>query len=72
MPGGSRMAVAMSVVGFATTAISILLACLPPSAARDSALAVLRVVGSSLALVVFGEWFYARGKVRQEREGCGF
>ena len=65
VPGGSKVAVGMGLLGFATTAISIVLACLPPADARHPALAVLKVVGSSLALIVVGVWLYARGKARR-------
>ena len=65
VPGGSAMAVAMGLLGFTTTAISIVLACLPPADARDPTLALLKVVGSSLALVAVGVWLYARGKARR-------
>lgn len=66
VPGGKPAAIAMGAVGFATTAISIVLACLPPADARHPALAVLKVVGSCLALVALGMWLYARGKARRE------
>jgi amino acid transporter len=71
VPGGSAMAVAMGLLGFSTTAISIVLACLPPTDARDPTLAVLKVVGSSLALVVLGVWLYVRGKARRSAGGQG-
>jgi amino acid transporter len=69
VPGGKPVAIAMGAVGFATTAISIVLACLPPADARHPALAVLKVLGSCLALVVLGMWLYARGKARRQATG---
>jgi len=65
VPGWTGGAVAMGLMGFGTTAISIVLACLPPADAHHPALAVLKVVGSSLALVAVGVWLYARGKARR-------
>lgn len=70
VPGGKPVAIAMGAVGFATTAISIVLACLPPADARSPALAVLKVVGSCAALVVLGMWLYARGKARRAATGA--
>ncbi|HKQ57028.1 MAG TPA: APC family permease [Candidatus Eisenbacteria bacterium] len=64
-PGGSPVAILLGVVGFATTAISIVLAVVPPSDEQHPTLAVLKIVGSSLALVVLGAWLYSRGKARR-------
>jgi len=64
-PGGPGMAVFLGLLGFATTAISIGLALLPPPDARNPALSVLKVAGSSLALVALGAWLYVRGRARR-------
>ena len=66
-PGGAPCAVALGLLGFATTAISIALALLPPPDARDPLLAVLKVAGSSLVLVALGAVLYLRGKARRSR-----
>jgi len=66
-PGGAPCAVALGILGFATTAISIALALLPPPDARDPLLAVLKVAGSSLVLVALGAVLYLRGKARRSR-----
>lgn len=65
VPGGAPVAIVLGVVGFATTAISIGLALVPPPDARDPALAVLKVAGSSLALVAAGVLLYARARRRR-------
>src|SRR5438874_12406411 len=54
VPGGPRVAVALAVLGFATTAVSIVLACVPGADEPNRALAVTKIVGSSLLLVVIG------------------
>ena len=64
-PGGAPVAVLMGLLGFATTAISIGLAVLPPPEARNPGLAVVKVVGSTVALLVLGAWLYWRGKARR-------
>jgi amino acid transporter len=69
VPGGAPVAVAMAMVGFATTAVAIVLACLPPADSRDPALAVLKIVGSNLALVALGIWLYRRGRARRAAGG---
>lgn len=66
-PGGAPCAVALGLLGFATTAISIALALLPPPDARDPLLAVLKVGGSSLVLVALGAMLYLRGNARRAR-----
>jgi amino acid transporter len=66
VPGGRPVAIVLASVGLATTAISIVLAALPPEDATDATLAVLKVVGSGVALLVIGVILYARarGKAR--------
>jgi hypothetical protein len=64
-PGGAPVAILLGVVGFATTAISIVLAVVPAADERNPALAVLKVAGSSLVLVALGAWLYARGRARR-------
>jgi glutamate:GABA antiporter len=66
-PGGAPCAVALGLMGFATTAIAIALALLPPPDARSPLLAVLKVAGSSLVLVALGAALYLRGKARRTR-----
>jgi glutamate:GABA antiporter len=65
VPGGTPVAIALGVLGFATTAISIGLALVPAPDAKDPALAVLKVAGSSLVLIVAGVLLYLRGRARR-------
>src|SRR5437899_66569 len=64
VPGGPRVAVALAVLGFTTTAVSIVLACIPGADEPDKALAVEKIVGSSLLLVAIGSVVYWSGRRR--------
>src|SRR5262249_24090525 len=50
VPGGRPAAVALAVVGFAVTAVSIVLSCIPGDDEPDKTFFVVKVVGASLAL----------------------
>ena len=65
VPGGRRAAIALASLGFITTAVSIVLACVPPDDEPDKVLAVVKVVGSSVVLVAMGAIVYALGRRRQ-------
>src|SRR5438045_9246404 len=58
VPGGPPVAIALAVVGFIVTAISIVLAAVPPDDEPNKMLAVVKVAGSSLALVGIGVAVY--------------
>ncbi|PYR62157.1 MAG: hypothetical protein DMF91_07670 [Acidobacteria bacterium] len=64
VPGGPSVAIALAALGFVTTAVSIVLACIPPAEAPDKTLAVVKVVGASLALVALGVMVYMLGRRR--------
>lgn len=59
---GRPVAQALAGLGLAVTAISIALAALPPEDSTRPGLAVIKVVGSSLALVVVGAALFARSR----------
>src|SRR5205823_6438305 len=61
VPGGPRVAIALATVGFLTTAISIVLACVPGADEPNKALAVGKIVGSTLLLVAIGILVYWSG-----------
>jgi glutamate:GABA antiporter len=67
VPGGKPVAVFLGALGFATTAVSIILACVPPEDEPNKTLAVVKVVGSSLVLVAIGAVVYWTGS-RRRRE----
>jgi hypothetical protein len=61
VPGGKGVAIGLAALGFAVTAISIVLACIPPDDEPNKALAVGKVVGASVTLVVVGAVVYVIG-----------
>ncbi len=62
VPGGRGVARALAVLGFVVTAVSIVLACVPPDDEPNKVLAVVKVVGSSAALVGIGAVVYRMGR----------
>jgi glutamate:GABA antiporter len=62
VPGGPAVARAVAALGFLTTAVSIVLACVPPDDEPRKILAVVKVVGSSLVLVAVGAGVYLAGR----------
>jgi amino acid transporter len=64
VPGGKPVAIFLAALGFAVTAISIVLACIPPDEEPNKMLAVVKVVGASVALVAIGAGVYFAGKRR--------
>jgi len=65
VPGGTPVAIAVALVGFTTTAISIGLAVLPAADEANKPLAVLKIVGLTLLLLALGIALYAMGRRRQ-------
>jgi amino acid transporter len=64
VPGGKPVAVVLAALGFLVTAVSIVLACIPPDEEPNKNLAVFKVVGSSLVLVGIGAAVYLLGRRR--------
>lgn len=64
VPGGKPVAILVAAVGFIVTAVSIVLACIPPDEEPDKMFAVVKVVGSSLVLVGVGAVVYMLGRRR--------
>jgi glutamate:GABA antiporter len=64
VPGGKPVAVALASLGFLVTALSIVLACIPPDEEPNKSLAVIKVVGLSLVLVGIGVVVYLLGRRR--------
>ncbi|MBI1799816.1 MAG: amino acid permease [Candidatus Eisenbacteria bacterium] len=62
VPGGRPVAIAMGGLGFATTAISMVLAALPPADEKHPAFSVAKVIGGTLILIAIGTAMYARGR----------
>jgi amino acid transporter len=64
VPGGKPAAIALAATGFVVTAVSIVLACIPPDDEPNKTLAVVKVVGSSAILVGVGAVVYMLGRRR--------
>ena len=64
VPGGKPVAILMAVLGLATTAISSILACIPPDDEPNKVFAVIKLLGSSACLVAVGAVIYWIGKRR--------
>jgi amino acid transporter len=64
VPGGQPVAIALAATGFIVTAVSIVLACIPPDEEPNKMLEVVRVVGLSLVLVAVGVVVYLLGRHR--------
>jgi len=64
VPGGTPVAIALAATGFVVTAVSIVLACIPPDEEPNKMLAVVKVVGSSAILVAAGAIVYLLGRRR--------
>jgi amino acid transporter len=62
VPGGKPVAILLAAIGFIVTAVSIVLACIPPDDEPNKMLAVVKVVGSSAVLVAMGAVVYMLGR----------
>ena len=67
-PGGKPVAILMGALGIATTFVSMILAALPPGDSKDPRLAVAKVIGGTLIVLVAGTLLYAGGKRRLRRQ----
>jgi amino acid transporter len=64
-PGGRPVAIGLAALGFLTTAVSIVLACIPAADEPHKVLAVTKIVGSSVLLVAVGVAVYLAGRRRR-------
>jgi amino acid transporter len=58
VPGGKPVAIVAACIGFATTAIGIVLSLVPPPEEPNKALAVLKIIGLSAVLLAVGTTLY--------------
>jgi amino acid transporter len=65
VPGGKPVAILFGSVGFLTTAVAIVLACVPAADEPNKELAVLKIVGLSAALIAIGAIVYLVGSRRK-------
>jgi glutamate:GABA antiporter len=71
VPGGSKVAIPLAIVGLITTSITICLSVLPSEDEPNKTLAVIKIVGMTLVLLAAGAIVYALGKRRQARAKAG-
>jgi glutamate:GABA antiporter len=68
VPGGRPVALVLSALGFATTAVSIGLALIPGEDEPNKTLAVIKVAGMTLVLLALGTLVYVVGKSSASRQ----
>ncbi len=64
VPGGRPIAMLFGAIGFLTTAVAIVLACVPSADEPNKELAVVKIVGLSVALLAVGAIVYLVGRRR--------
>ena len=69
VPGGGLVAVALAALGFSTTTVAIVLACIPADDEPNKVLAVSKVVGLTVVLVIAGALVYVAGRRRARTLG---
>ncbi|HZB87403.1 MAG TPA: APC family permease [Terracidiphilus sp.] len=70
VPGGRPVAIALAALGFASTALTIVLSAIPAHDEPHKALAVMKVVGGTVVLVGAGVAVFAVGRVRAGRRAA--
>jgi amino acid transporter len=68
VPGGKPVAMLVSLLGFLTTTITILLSLFPQPGEPNKALAVAKIIGSTGLLLAIGVALYESGKRRKARQ----
>lgn len=66
-PGGKPVTTGLALLGLTSTLITIILSLVPAPEELNKPLAVMKVVGSSLALIGAGVWVFYSGKARKAR-----
>jgi amino acid transporter len=64
VPGGRPAAIALATLGLVTTTVAIVLACVPSADDPNPTLAVVKIIGLSLAMTLAGVGVYAAGSRR--------
>jgi len=68
VPGGKIVAMMIAVLGSLTTAVTIALSLIPQADEPNKPLALFKILGATMALVLMGVWIYTAGKRRAARE----
>jgi glutamate:GABA antiporter len=64
VPGGKPVAIVMGALGFITTLVSMVLAALPAPDEKDPRMALVKVIGGTVVLIVIGTVMFMRGRSR--------
>jgi len=64
VPGGRPAAVTLGSLGLTTTTLAIILACVPSADDPDPPLAVVKIIGLSLVMMLAGVALYVAGRFR--------
>lgn len=67
VPGGRPMAIALGLLGLASTVLTILLSTIPSGDDPNPALAVVKIIGSTAVLIGAGVAVFAAARLRQRR-----
>ena len=67
VPGGKHTAMALGALGFATTTFTIFISLIPAPTEQNKALAVLKILGLTVALLGAGVALYWNAKLRRSR-----
>ena len=67
VPGGRLAATILGALGFVTTSIAIVLACVPAAEEPNKPLAVMKIVGLTVVLLLIGAIVYLAGTRRSQR-----
>jgi amino acid transporter len=62
VPGGSTVAKLVAGLGFVTTAVTIVLSLIPQPDEPNKPLALLKIAGGTVVLLLLGVWIYTTGK----------
>jgi amino acid transporter len=68
VPGGKATAILLSLVGFVTTSVAIVLALIPSEDELNRSFAVAKVIGLTLLLILTGAALYAQGRWRRSQD----
>jgi amino acid transporter len=68
VPGGSKVAKLVAMLGFVTTTLTIILSLIPQPDEPNKPLALFKIVGGCAALVLIGAWIYVAGRRRARTE----
>jgi uncharacterized membrane protein YidH (DUF202 family) len=69
VPGGRPVAIAVAILGLASTAITIVLSTIPAEDDPHPALAVVKIIGSTIVLIGGGVLAFAIARYKQRKLG---